>query len=570
MTASTGRRTDAGLGLLCALVPAVTAAACVFNVGDAAHDEGVARVLGLHPAPWHALDPVAGLLLTALPIGTLAARAALGGVLVAAATGVVLYSLVDCLLGLCAETRRLRFVVAFIATCTDLVAAPWPLEVVSIGGAVTGAFVILLAVALTARACARAGEAAWAAALAALGLCLGQEPLAGASALAGCAVLVGASPSGRRSLYNLWRDRQRWILGSLIVGLSPFLLALTRTLAAGAWLPAALGTGWSGERSGHGIGSLLVFGRAEVGPVLVALAAGGMALGMLVPLARPLTGALSALVGAGLVCGLVGAPSGPTRFGSPLLAAYAAACALAAVAMQAAVRAVARARVPFARMSAAMIVVLEAALPMAVADDALLRSPGNSSERVAIWNDTAFGFLPPKSVVLVSDPLVFERAVVARAQGALRGDLVVLPVFGQGRGRWRPFARDTALVPLWRDLALSGSPTEASLSSVASALPLATVYESKWGRAIGRHLVPLALFDAFEPEPRGASDRRRAFEVYAANRKRLAAFTEGEPELAAATIALLRARALLMADLGGDRDLAEQAAREVRAFEPRR
>jgi hypothetical protein len=96
-------------------------------------------------------------------------------------------------------------------------------------------------------------------------------------------------------------------------------------------------------------------------------------------------------------------------------------------------------------------------------------------------------------------------------------------------------------------------------------------YDAKWGRAIGRHLVPLALFDGFEPEPRGASDRRRAFEVRAASRKRLAAaLADGEPELAAATIVLLRARALLMADLAGDRDLAEQAARDVNAFEPRR
>jgi hypothetical protein len=149
--------------------------------------------------------------------------------------------------------------------------------------------------------------------------------------------------------------------------------------------------------------------------------------------------------------------------------------------------------------------------------------------------------------------------------------LIVLPAFGQGAGGWRPFARDAALVPLWRDLALSGLPTEASLSSLASVLPLAMAYDAKWGRAIGRHLVPLALFDGFEPEPRGASDRRRAFDVYAASRKRLAAaLADGEPELAAATIVLLRARALLMADLAGDRDLAEQAARDVNAFEPRR
>ncbi|HEV3189745.1 MAG TPA: hypothetical protein VGY54_04565, partial [Polyangiaceae bacterium] len=526
------------------------------------------RVLGLGSVPWRAFDPLAGILLTALPIGTRAARAALAGALVVAATGVVLYSVVSDLLGLCAATRRLRFAIAAIATSTALVAAPWQLESASVGGSVTGAFAILLAVALTARACTRAGEGAWAVAFGALGLAMGQEPLAGASSLGTCAVLVSASPSGRRAVAVLWKDRKRWVLGSLLAGLSPFLLALGRTLASGGSLPAALGTGWNGERGALGVGSLTVFAHTEVGPMLGALAIGGMTLGMLVAAARPMTAALSVLVAIGLGCGLVGAPVGPARFGSPLLAAYAAACALAAVAMQAVVRAVAQTRVPFAPMSAAMIVVLEAALPIAAADDALVRSRTRTSEAVAIWTDTAFGSMPPKSVVLVSEPLIFERAVVARAQGSLRSDLVVLPAFAQGGGQWLPFARDAALVPLWRDLALSGSPTEASLSSLASVRPLAMAYESRWGRAIGRHLVPLALFDTFEPEPRGGIDRRRAFDVYDASRKRLATLVGGEPELAAATVALLRARVLLMVDLGADRDLADRAARDVRAFEP--
>src|SRR5260370_12425344 len=180
MTASTGRRTDASLTLVCALTPAGVAAACVANVADTAHDAGVARVLGVAPVPWRALDPMAGVLLTALPIGTRAARAALGGALVAAATGVVLYSIVSGLLGLCAETRRLRFVIAAIATSTALVAAPWQVERASVGGSVTGAFLILLAVALPPRASARAGGEAWAAPLGAFGLAVAQDPRAAA------------------------------------------------------------------------------------------------------------------------------------------------------------------------------------------------------------------------------------------------------------------------------------------------------------------------------------------------------------------------------------------------------
>jgi hypothetical protein len=73
-------------------------------------------------------------------------------------------------------------------------------------------------------------------------------------------------------------------------------------------------------------------------------------------------------------------------------------------------------------------------------------------------------------------------------------------------------------------------------------------YELKWGRVLGRHLVPIALLDRFEPEPRGASDRRRALESFAAKRDRLERLTANDPELSAATVYLLRARASYLGD----------------------
>jgi hypothetical protein len=169
--------------------------------------------------------------------------------------------------------------------------------------------------------------------------------------------------------------------------------------------------------------------------------------------------------------------------------------------------------------------------------------------------------------VLVSDPRVERRARAARARGSLRGDIAVVPAFAHGALAQRALASDAALVPLWRDLALAGVPSEAALSSLASSRPLAMAYEPRWGRVLGRHLVPLALFDRFEPEPRGASDRRKALDAFAPQRDRLARAAKGDPELADVTAYLLRARALDVASTG-DRDLVGRAVEDLHVFAP--
>jgi hypothetical protein len=170
-------------------------------------------------------------------------------------------------------------------------------------------------------------------------------------------------------------------------------------------------------------------------------------------------------------------------------------------------------------------------------------------------------------VVLVTDARLAARAAAARASGSLRGDLAVVPTFARGAPASRVLASDAALVPLWRDLELAGLPSEASLSSLASARPVVMAYEPRWGRVLGKHLVPVALLDRFEPEPRGTSDRRRALEAFARGRERLARVAAKDPELAAAAAYLLRARALDVA-ASGDRDLVGRAVEDLHAFSP--
>ncbi len=564
-----GSRIDAVLLGLSALVPAWLAAWHTGNVPDAAHDAAVARVLAFDPQPWRALDVVVGGLLGALPVGTRAARAAIGSGLVAACAGVLLYVLARRLLGVCAETRRLRFFVASIAALTPLVSAPWQIEAGAVGGSVAGAALTLLPVAL---ACE---SAPWPVVALALGLALGYEPLVGVCAAAGCAALVFSS----RSAHDFTRESQTvppdasrearaLAAAAFLVGLTPWLLAVLRVRAAGVPLGPALADAWSGERGlSHG-GSPAAFASAEMGLLLMALAASGAALAMLVKSARPLASAVLALVVSGFASAWLGAPLGPTRFGGPVLAAFAAACVLAGVAMQALVRAIGAARVPMARASAAMVVVLELAIPADRADDALVRAAPRAAGAAAAWDAAAWATLPPRSVVLITAPPVYARALAALATGALRDDVTLVPTFLHDARAWSGLATDPALLPLCRDLELGGAPGEAALSSLAAERPVLMSYEPRWGKPVAKHLVPATLFDRFEPEPRGASDRRAGLDAFAPARDRLASAVGVDPELRAAAAILLGARARLAVDLSSDADLIARTAADLRAFAP--
>lgn len=553
------------------VIPACLAAAGSANVADAAHDGGVARVVGLVADPWRSLDVAAGAILSAVPVGTRAGRAALGGSLAEAAAGVALFAIVTQLLGACAETRRLRFVVAAIATTAPLVGAPWQSESAAVGGSGVGGMLVLLTLALVARAAEtpeRSRGAPWPAAFAALALAMGHEPLVGAAALAGFAAFVAASTAARRGLWDAWRaSRGAAIAGAFVAGLAPFLLALAQTRGAGLPLASALARGWLAEPSAVAPGGASRFLRDEIGFPLLALAIGGTGLAALVARARPLAAALVAVAATGALAASLGAPVGPTRYGAPILAATAATFALAAVAMQAVVRIVAGTPVPFARASAAMVVVLELVVPVDAADEALGRTAARDAQAACVWDDIVWGALPPATVAIVDDPRVYARALAARAEGELRGNLIVVAADRPSAFEWRVFAGQPALLPLWRDLALTGVPSEASLSSLATTRPIAVAYEARWGYAIGRHLVALALLDRFEPEPRGTSDRRRALDALAAARERLAATTRDDPELAAASASLLRARAVAAA-AGGDRDLAARTLFDLHVFAP--
>jgi hypothetical protein len=560
-----GGRVDAGMLALSALLPGSVAAALACNVPDAAHDGGVARVLGLDAQPWRALDPLVGAILSFLPLGTHAERAALGGALVASASGVILYVILRALLGACAETTRLSSIVAAIAALSALLAFPWQAESARVGGSALGAALVLLPIAIVGGRVVDRRRADWPAAAFSLGLAAGYEPLVGVCALSSFALLVIAATSLRRSIFLEWRTRKDKLGVAFLAGAAPLVVALVCARRSGLPFPSSLADGWSGERGSSLGGSPFSFIRAELGGLTIVLAVVGGALATMVPRARPIALAMTVVVASGFACAKVGSPLGPTRYGAPVLAAFAATSGFAGVGVQAIARRIAAARVPFSKASASMVLLLALARPVDVADDSLVRS--RSDDACATWDDVAWGSLAPRTVVLLTQPRLYARARAARARGALRDDLIVVPAYAHGPLARRALAADASLVSLWRDLEIVGSPSEGSLSGLAALRPLAMAYEPRWGRVLSRHLVPAALLDRFDLEPRGASDRRYALDAFVPKRDRLARALIHDLELRWETAYLLRARALVIAS-SGDRDLVGRAVDDLRTFAP--
>lgn len=569
MNPATRRPIDAAMLVVVGVVPAILAAMLVGNEAPAAHDRGVARVLALRAEPWRATDTLLGSVFACVPVGTQAARAALAGGLVAGFAAMVLYVLGCNLLEAVEGKSGLRFVVASIAALAPTLARPWQTEAAAVGGAVSGALLILLPLALLSRSSAseRNRSTSWAPVAFALGLALGHEPCVGACAVGGCAAMIAASAPIRRALVFALRTNGGPIAMSVMVGLAPLLIGLIHVRIGGGSTTAMLSSAWNGERGASPAGSPSQYLRNDVGPTLVVLALAGAAIAARRARVRALDFALVVVAGLGSSCAWLGAPAGPTRFGAPLLAAFGAIGVLAGASLYRAVLAVARARATAARASAAMIVLLELAVPVDAADDTLAAPrTERCGDAAAIWNDVAWGTLPPDAVVLITSPVVLDRAIAARAEGEIRADVTVAPLCPACPPPWNAFERDPALIAVWRDVALAGAPTEASLSSVAAARPLLVAYEPSWGSAAARHLVPFSLFDRFATEPRGPSDRRRALEGFAPSFKRLAELTAFDPELSRASASLLRPRAALLA-AQSDRALADRTAADAAAFE---
>ena len=564
------------LGAVAVLLPAGLAASHLANTADAAHDEAVVRALGLGwTGALRALDAAWAGLFAWLPVGTRALRAGLASAAACGMGGGVVFALARGVLAGASNEEKaggggFAAGVACLAALAATLAPVWQTEAAAAAGSTLGG---VLALAPAAVWMAGAGEP-----LAALlaGLAVSYEPLVGLVAVGSVAAGIFAAP-GARSVKS-W-DLPR-AAAAFAAGLLPFALAFARKRSLLVTTAGAFAAPW-GERGASETGMPLVFAREEIGAASCVLAIAGAVLVLRRARSRGAGAMLVAAAVVGLGAIAFGAAAGPTRYAPAVLAGVGATYALAAVAMHGVVVAVGNARLPFARASAAMILVLEGALPARAADDAATRADVRPHASTAAWDDVAFGALPAGAEILVRDPRVQTRLLAAKSTGELRADLGLLPLFDLGgRSALRELARDAKLEPLWRDAALLGKDEESSLSSIAQERPLIAPYDPSWDRLLARHLVPAGLFARFEPEPRGASDRRRALDDLSpaadhplppgvpSERERLLRALDGDPELLGMTARLLRTRAVALA-AASERDVVARALDDLRPFSPR-
>ncbi|MBX3198795.1 MAG: hypothetical protein KF894_11715 [Labilithrix sp.] len=592
-------RFDAALRALSAGIASALAAAGATSSATAAHDPEVVRTVGAgFTGAFRALDLVVASPALLLPIGTRALRGGLASALVAGVCAALAFDLARELVKVVPEaldrvaarlsggraahrssveaSPRLLSAVAAAAVLTALLAPAWQSEAAAPGGAVTGALLVLFALRIGSAeperspATGGAPAAPWIPqALLVVGLAASYEPFVL------LATLAALGPRAAVALRQARREgARRWERSALVQGALAFALGLT---------PLALGVGLARRPpeialapptftlvEAGGAHGPLSFALAEVGAFLSVVCAGGALLALLAARARRTALPLALVVGVGALALRLHVPSGPTRFAPVVLVALLAAFVLGAALLGAVVLAIARARVPFAEASAALVVVLELVLPVRSIDETATRRDARAAHASAIWNDVAWGAAPPASVLLVADRGTMRRIASARVTGQMRGDLLVVPAYDvQGREGQRALLAEPKLAPLYRDMALGIRPEELSLAQLGAERAVLASFDPRWDRALSRHLVPLGLSARFEPEPRGASERKKALDAFLPSKERLVrvAVARKDAELASATATLLRARAIGMAATG-ERELLSRALDDLRAFSP--
>ncbi len=556
-----------------ALVPALIAGSELGLFADGGRDARMIRAVGLgYTGGFRALDAWVAALCAGLPLGTRTLRAELSGVLLLAVAAALMFAVVRRILVAMAGPSAWSSIVAAIATATASLSYPLQHEAASAGSSLTGVVLVLVTLALAARA-----SPSWIQLVAVSALALSYNLRAGSCAVV--AVVVAAlfrlTETGALAMRRGPLSPSALLAGALAVtgGLAPFGLAAVGAHATSRSTSARLFASPEGNlpvASGGGVRHAFALVQGELGEVLLLLAVIGVVLGLASRRARPVVVQLAAVTVA--ACTMLAVDRSATREAWSLagLVALAGLVGLAAIAMQEGVLWVARARLPLASASAAMVVVLEAAFPAIMADDGVTRACARPGRALATWEDTAFTGLPGGTVLFVSAPGLYPRLLATEASGNLPGDLTLIPTFDpSNEAAAAALSRDPRMVPLFRDLALTGSPQELSLSTLASTLPVALAPDPRWDRGLTRHMLPAGLFSVFEPEPRGGTDRKRALEASADARARLAKELGSAPvaPLAALTASILFDRALVAAETG-EREVALRALDDASVFAP--
>jgi hypothetical protein len=546
---------------LAVLVPIVFTLRSLGNQTQAAHDANVVRAAGIGQSTlFHSLDALVASLFAWLPLGTHTFRLSLSSVAVAGLMGFLVFEITRTILK-GARTRSenaAETAIALLASCTFMVTPMVQVEARAPAGALIGVTLVLAC-----WASVRCFSSSHYRSFFLVGLCFAQEPLLGLAALVFVLATDTSLKAAKRA--NVSAAKIACAFGT---GLAPLSVQAMRSRfgsSEGFSLSAALG-----DASGFDHPTPLGFVKGELGFVLSGLALLGVFVGLRAQASRRDTILITCVLAFGTLAVLLGAPIGPQRFGASVLLLLASMMMLAAMAGHFMIAQLVEAKIPFARASATLVVILFCAAPLRVLDETDSRLTAMRTLALASWEDLAFDALPPKSLVLIRDSRLWLRTEAARAQGSLRQDLSIVPTSAlEARAAATVLAREPALAPLLRDILLSGSPQELTLSTLAKTKPLCVEFAHTWNQNLAKHLVPVGLFMQYEAEPRALSERKLALESQTVLRDRLARalMSESDPELKKLTIKALRLRAMSTA-LTGEKSSTVRTLEDLRVFSP--
>jgi hypothetical protein len=538
------------------------------NSAQATHDANLVRAAGLEHGPvFHALDAMVASAFAQLPLGSRSFRLSLSSVVLTGLLGLLCFELARSLLrsaddagGSSSKLSLGRSLfgdaIALLASFTFTLSPLVQLETHAPAGAVLGVTLVLGTWTL-----ARLWPFAIAQMAFLVGLSIAEEPILG---LASCAVLLG------ERLHTA--DIRRHAIAASSAFLAGIVPLLWRLFATWGFRAERLSfTPMLGDASLSDRRSCLVFLRSEVGVPILLLAALGILLCVYEKSRRQTAYSPISLILIGALALYLGAPMGAFRFGAAVLLGYTALLLFAAICAGELLSRIYHLRIPLSGASAALVLVLFVAAPLRMMDESDTRLFAQRHDATPTWEDLAFDALPPKALVLIRDARLLLRTQAARASGSLRPDLSIVPISAlQARGATTVLAREPALTPLLRDILLTGTPQEITLSTLASAKPLCVEFAHTWPSSLARHLLPVGLFMQYEGEPRGASERRLGLDGQTVLRDRLgrALMAGGDPELSLLTIRALRLRAMSTA-LTGERSSTVRTLEDLRVFSPK-
>lgn len=572
---SRSRRTAAALASASFVVPCLFALYWASPDTRFSEDVALVRQFGLLPLGLEGLISTGfGALFDAIPLGSRVLRASWVAALGLGAFSWLLFRVTQTALvalrGEAVAGSSLRDTLALSAALAATLSPPFVLE-----GSIPGGYGVAAALTLAVVAVVSGVFEVGPKTPLYLGALVGASLLESRWAGVACAGALVAAVAKRRELCTQ-QAATTFVLTLGALALLPLSLAVAFWTfpTGGPQLSLALFPGVSWKLVPAPESAAFVAWASIAGLLWCAVSLGGLGLGLVHPRARRIALPLALFI---LLDALFSAadrgPSHRDPLGAVRLLALGALAASAALAVRAGMLALERHRVPFGRAVSTLIMVYGFTLALVSAESSATASADRSQSVTDVYSEQTLETLQPASVVLVRSEPMLLRLAAARLTRGSRPDVLIVPMqlLESGSGRARALSREPGLMPLVRDVLLTGRPGEYALSALSDVRPLYLQPDPDWETRLHTHLVPRPFFTGFSPHPLGRSDRRVGLDEGEASLARvLAALAHeptGDPAVREAVAHDLGQRALLLSSLG-DRDAVRQLVEQLLAVDP--